>query len=149
MENSCRINGDRVFLTPISYDDCEDFISWRNSDYIKSRFIYQKDISVEQQKEWIRTKVETGRVAQFIVWDKKANQKVGCVYLQNIDKEKKDAEFGILIAENYGGKGFGSESAKLIIKHGFEELGLKKIYLRVANRRDHSYVESLNICNSY
>ncbi len=129
--NSKRIDGEKVFLTSITYDHCEDFISWRNSDYIKSRFIYQKDITLEEQKAWIKNKVETGRVAQFIIWDKNANKKVGCVYLQNIDSDKKDAEFGILIAEEFGGQGFGSESAKLIIKHGFEDLGLKKIYLRV------------------
>lgn len=131
MENNVRIDGEKVILTSITYDDCEDFINWRNSDYIKSKFIYQKDISLEEQKEWIRTKVETGQVAQFIIWDKNLNKKVGCVYLQNIDDNKKDAEFGILIAEGFGGMGFGSESAKLIIKYGFEKLGLKKIYLRV------------------
>ena len=131
MGNNIRIDGDKVFLTSITYDDCEDFIGWRNSTYIKSRFIYQKDITLDEQKEWIRTKVETGYVAQFIIWDKNANKKVGCVYLQNIDNTKKTSEFGILISEECGGRGFGSESAKLIIKYGFEKLGLEKIYLRV------------------
>ena len=33
--------------------------------------------------------------------------------------------------EEYGKRGLGSESTKLINKYGLEELGLKRIYLRV------------------
>jgi RimJ/RimL family protein N-acetyltransferase len=127
-----RIDGEKVFLTAITYDDCEDFIRWRNSEFIKSRFIYRKDITIEQQRKWIETKVLTGKVSQFIIWDKLDNKKIGSVYLQNIDKDKKEAEYGVLIGEKeYTGKGLGTESANLIIQYGFEQLGLEKIYLRV------------------
>ena len=138
-----RIEGERVFLTPISYDDCEDFIRWRNSDLIKSRFIYRKDLTVEDQRNWIKTKVETGQVAQFIIWDKEDNKKIGSVYLQKIDKEKKNCEFGILIGEpDYLNGGRGSEAARLINAYGFEQLGMKEIYLRVLASNDraiHAY----------
>ena len=138
-----RSEGEKVFLTPITYDDCEDFIRWRNSDLIKSRFIYRKDLTVEDQRNWIKTKVETGQVAQFIIWDKADNKKIGSVYLQKIDQEKKDCEFGILIGEkDYINGGRGSESARLINSYGFEHLGMNRIYLRVlANneRARHAY----------
>lgn len=131
MENKV-INGNLVYLTPMSYDDCEDFLRWRNSDFIKSFFIYRKDITVEEQKNWIREKVETGLVLQYIIWDKQANKKIGCVYIQNVDRESKNAEFGILIGEQeYVGGGRGTESAQLLIDYAFEKFGLEKIYLRV------------------
>lgn len=131
MENK-RIDGDRIFLTPITYDDCEDFVRWRNSDFIQSKFIYRKEITVEQQREWIKNKVETGEVAQFIIWDKADNKKIGSVYLQHIDNDNKKCEFGILIGEeDYVGAGRGSEANLLICKYGFEVLGMHKIYLRV------------------
>lgn len=127
-----RIDGEKVFLTAITYDDCEDFIRWRNSNFIKSRFIYRKDITIEQQRKWIETKVLTGKVAQFIIWDRLDNKKIGSVYLQNIDKTRKEAEYGVLIGEEeYTGRGLGTESANLIIRYGFEHLNLEKIYLRV------------------
>ncbi|SFN78271.1 Protein N-acetyltransferase, RimJ/RimL family [Pseudobutyrivibrio sp. UC1225] len=138
-----KIEGERVFLTPITYDDCEDYIRWRNSDLIKSRFIYRKDLTVEDQRNWIKNMVETGKVAQFIIWDKNDNKKIGSVYLQKIDQDKKDGEFGILIGEvDYLNGGRGSEAARLINRYGFEELGLKKIYLRVLASNDraiHTY----------
>lgn len=132
MEDNKRIEGARVFLTPITYDDCEDFIRWRNSDFIKSHFIYRKDLTIEDQKNWIKTKVETGQVIQFIIWDKVDNKKIGCVYIQKIDMDKKEGEFGILIGEeSYTGGGRGTESAKLINEYAFDKVGLKRIYLRV------------------
>lgn len=141
-----RIEGEKIFLTPITYDDCEDFIRWRNSDLIKSRFIYRKDLTVQDQRNWVKTKVETGEVAQFIIWDKRDNKKIGSVYLQKIDKEKKQCEFGILIGEpDYINGGRGREAAKLINNYGFTELGMNRIYLRVLadnERARHSYLNA-------
>ena len=127
-----RLEGEKVFLTPISYDDCEDFVRWRNSDFIRERFIYRKTFTVEDQIKWIKNKVEPGFVVQFIIWDKADNKKIGSVYLLNVNHESKDAEFGIMIGdEAYVGGGRGTESAKLIIEYGFKEIGLDRIMLRV------------------
>lgn len=130
MENKV-ILGEKVFLTQITIDDCEDFIRWRNSDFIRSYFIYRQDITLEEQQIWVRDKVDTGIVAQFVIWDRVDNKKIGCTYLQKIDKEKKEAEFGIFIGEQeYIGCGRGAEAAKKMIEFGFEKLGLERIYLR-------------------
>lgn len=132
MENKIRLEGKKVYLTSITYDDCEDFIKWRNSDFIKARFIYRKDLTIEEQNAWVKNKVETGEVIQFIIWDKEKETKIGCVYIQNIDLAKKEAEFGILIGNpSFIGGGRGTESAKLIIDYVFNILAIDRIYLRV------------------
>ena len=145
-ENASILRGRMVTLKPITYDDCEDFIGWRNSAFIKKHFIYRKDITLEEQRDWIKNKVETGLVVQFIIWDNKDNKKIGCVYLQNIDTIKKEAEYGILIGEEeYVGGGRGTESANLLVTYAFEYLGLEKIYLRVLKdniRAQKSYMKS-------
>lgn len=147
------LKGKKVTLKPITYDDCEDFIGWRNSAFIKKHFIYRKDITLEEQRNWIKNKVETGLVVQFIIWENKDNKKIGCVYLQNIDVDKKEAEFGILIGEEeYVGGGRGTESATLINTYAFEELGLERIYLRVLNnneRAQKSYVKAGFVLDDY
>ena len=136
-DNITILKGKKVTLKPITYDDCEDFICWRNSAFIKKHFIYRKDITLEEQKDWIKNKVETGLVVQFIIWDNRDNKKIGCVYLQNIDTNKKEAEFGILIGEEeYVGGGRGTESATLINKYAFEQLGIERIYLRVLKNNE-------------
>lgn len=152
MENKV-LKGDKVTLTPMDYCDCEDFIRWRNSDFIKSHFIYRKDIILEEQEAWIREKVKSGDVIQYIIWDNRDDKKIGCVYLQNIDKKQEKAEFGILIGEEeYIGEGRGTESAKLLIDYAFENLGLEQIYLRVLKdnaRAKHSYAKAGFEVNDY
>lgn len=127
-----KIMGQKVYLTPITYDDCEHFVAMRNSDLVKSRYIYRKDFTVEGQINWIKTKVETGEVAQFMIWDVADDKQIGSVLLQDIDTDNRTCELGIFIAyEDYLGGGRGREAAELIIKYGFEQLHMHKIYLRV------------------
>ncbi|MCD4705416.1 GNAT family N-acetyltransferase [bacterium] len=57
---------------------------------------------------------------------------IGHVGLYNIDHRAQNAEFAIMIGDNsYIGKGIGSKVSKLMLKIGFEELNLHRIYLSV------------------
>ena len=130
-----------VSIRPITYDDTEDIIRWRNCDYVRSRFIDQRLFTKEGHEEWLKTMVETGKVAQFIILlDDKA---VGSVYLRDIEYEEKSAEYGIFIGEeNARGKHVGTKAAKLILRYAFDELKLEKIFLRV-------YKDNLGAIKSY
>lgn len=74
-------------------------------------------------------------VVQYIIEKKTecgGSKAIGSVYYRNIDKKNKSAEYGIFIGEdNSRGKGYGSETAHLFIKFGFEKLKLHRIYLRL------------------
>lgn len=119
-----------VTIRPITYNDTEDIIRWRNSQYVNARFIDHRMFTRESHEAWLKTQVETGRVSQFIILlDGKG---VGSVYLRDIDRDKKEAEFGIFIGEESArGKGVGTKSAALILEYGFNELNLEKVFLRV------------------
>lgn len=119
-----------VTIRPITYDDTEDIIRWRNSDFVRSRFIDQRLFTKESHEYWLKNFVETGKVAQFIILlDGKG---VGSVYLRDIDPEERSAEYGIFIGEESArGKGVGTKSARLILEYAFCELKLEKIFLRV------------------
>ena len=119
-----------VTIRPITYDDTENIVKWRNSEYVNSRFIDRRLFTKESHEAWLKNYVETGKVAQFIIL--LDGEAVGSVYLRDIDPDKKEAEYGIFIGEeNARGKGVGTKSAKLILKYAFEELNLEKIFLRV------------------
>ncbi|MFG6338152.1 MAG: GNAT family N-acetyltransferase, partial [Lachnospiraceae bacterium] len=62
----------------------------------------------------------------------KACREIGSVYLRDIDREKKKAEYGIFIGEEDAlGRGYGVRAAKLMLEYGFNTLHLEKIFLRV------------------
>lgn len=119
-----------VSIRPITYDDTEKIIKWRNSDFVRSKFIYQDLFTKESHEKWMKNKVETGEVAQFIIVCD--NKDVGSVYLRDIDYDMKEAEYGIFIGEEKAlGCGIGTKSAKLIIEYAFNTLKLERLILRV------------------
>lgn len=123
---------DNIYLRPITREDTEMVLRWRNSAAVKQYFIYRKDITPEEHLNWLETKVQTGKVAQFIICLRENDLPIGSVYMQSIDHVHKNAEYGIFIGEEAArGKGCGSDAAKLAVQYAFEELQLHKLYLRV------------------
>lgn len=126
------ITGEHVVLRPITDADTDNIVRWRNSDHVRRNFIYQTLFTPESHRQWLREKVGTGIVEQFIIYSKAAGYDVGSVYLRDIDQTHRRAEFGIFIGEeSQMGRGIGSECIRLIVGYGFEQLHLHKIFLRV------------------
>lgn len=128
-----RLEGRNVLLLPIDREvDIENIVRWRNQPFVRDNFIYRELFTVESQKRWIETMVDTGRVSQFVIYAGQNKKAIGSVYLRDIDRQNEKAEYGIFIGEeDYLGRGYGSEAARLMIRYGFEKLRLHKIFLRV------------------
>ena len=56
---------------------------------------------------------------------------VGTISLKNLDWKALTAEYAICVKGNCQGKGYGAIATREILKKGFEELGLRRIYLNV------------------
>lgn len=110
--------------------DTEKIVNWRNQDWVCRNFIYQEPFTVEGHMHWIRTRVETGQVVQFIICLTDGRD-IGSVYLRDIDREQGTAEYGIFIGEEDAlGCGYGTAAAKEALVYAFTKLSLNKIYLR-------------------
>lgn len=134
-----------VFLRPIELEDAEKIVQWRNSEQVKQFFIYQNNLTVDNQKEWINTKVASGEVIQFIIMEKETQKGIGTVYLRDVDRCMNKAEYGIFIGEESArGNGYGTQVAKLMIKYAFEELNLHRLYLRVFQENERAIKSYLN-----
>lgn len=126
------MEGTKVLLRPIAHSDTDNIIRWRNSPWVQRYFIDRTPLTRQIHENWLKTRVETGRVAQFIIVDKASGADVGTVYLRDIDPANSHAEFGIYIGEvSARRQGLGSEAAALICRYGFDTLHLHRIYLRV------------------
>lgn len=121
-----------IFLRPMTYEDTDDIVSWRNSDAVRKNFIYQALFTRESHENWIRTMVETGKVVQMMICLKGTGKAVGSVYIRDIDHHHHKAEYGIFIGSaDCRGRGIGSAAAGLMIRYSFEELQLHRLFLRV------------------
>ncbi len=132
VKQDLRLVGTQIYLRPITVEDTDMVLKWRNDPQVVKNFIYRKPISREEHLNWIHEKVEKGLVIQFIVCDKENDKPLGCVYLQNFDTVCNKAEWGIFYGnEGAKGKGIGTESGKLLMHYAFHELKLHKVMGRV------------------
>ncbi len=121
-----------IYLRPMTVEDTDLIVSWRNQEAVRRNFIYQEPFTRESHENWIHTMVETGRVVQMIICETQGNRPVGSVYLRDIDRKHKKAEYGIFIGgQGARGKGYGTMAARLMIRYAFEEMGLHRLFLRV------------------
>lgn len=127
-----RINGEQINLRPITYNDTDLIVKWRQNKRVKNNFFFRGEITREVHEEWMKTKVETGEVVQFIIEEADSDRPIGSTYLRDINREIGKAEFGIFIGEDDAvGRGYGTEAAKLIVNYAFSNLKLHKVSLRV------------------
>lgn len=126
------IIGKNIILRPMTYEDTDCIVMWRNKERVRRNFIFREAFTPESHENWMRTKVETGSAVQFIICEKEGMRPIGSVYFRDVDMDKKEAEYGIFIGEDdAAGKGYGTEAAKLAVKYAFENMKLYKIILRV------------------
>lgn len=130
------LRGKGMYLRKMTEDDTDLIVKWRNQDFVRKNFIYQKPFTRQGHQNWIETMIKTGRVIQFIICTAE-DRPVGSVYLRDIDRDHNRAEYGIFIGEREAlGLGFGTQAARLMIRYSFEKLGLHKLMLRVLAGND-------------
>lgn len=123
--------GAKIYLRPMTNEDTDLIVSWRNQEAVRRNFIYQELFTRESHEQWIHTMVETGKVIQMVICETEGGRPVGSVYLRDIDRRHNKAEYGIFIGgEGARGKGYGTMAARLMIRYAFEELGLHRLFLR-------------------
>ena len=131
MNHRC-IEGERVLLRPISENDTENVLKWKNSPEVMQNFINMNLLTESAHMQWMEEQVNKGKVLQYIIHVKEEDKDIGSVYLRDIDRSNRVAEFGIFIGEMpEKSKGYGSESVQLLTEYGLGEYGLHKLFLRV------------------
>jgi len=132
MDKQLRIEGETIYLRPITTEDTEDVLEWRNSPEVVNNFIYKKRITVQEHTSWLENKVFTGKVHQFMICRKEDNASIGSVYIQNFDEENNKAEWGLFLdSDKTRSQGVGTQVGKLILDYAFGQLGLHKLHSRV------------------
>jgi RimJ/RimL family protein N-acetyltransferase len=72
--------------------------------------------------------VEAGRSVTFVIERKVDSAFSGIIEVRDIDREHSQAELSFWLAVETWGHGYMSEALKSIVRFGFEELGLNRLY---------------------
>jgi Acetyltransferases, including N-acetylases of ribosomal proteins len=126
------INGEKLSLRPITDADTEDIVRWRNDPEVWKYFLFREPFTPELHRAWLKNKVETGMVIQYMIVECESGHSVGSVYFRDVDEKNESAEYGIFIGEPWARRrGLGTETAKLFTRFGLEVLRLHRISLKV------------------
>ena len=129
------IESEHLVFRPITEEDTDMVLKWRNSEAVKNNFLYRKDITREEHTNWLNSRVRTGDVIQYIIIEKQGERPIGSVYFRDVDRTARKAEYGIFIGEpDARGLGYGNETAKRMARYFFEEMKFHKLSLRVLEK---------------
>ena len=105
--------GGEIYLRPITDEDTDLIVKWRNNPRVQSNVVFRERVTPELHRNWLRTRVEGRRdVVQWIIversGDRKKERPIGSVYFRDIDRDDMSAEYGVFIGEDDAvGHGYG------------------------------------------
>jgi RimJ/RimL family protein N-acetyltransferase len=105
---------------------------WANDPDIMRLMNRQRPVSASEHEAWFESIRQRDDCAFFAVETSEPAVHVGNVWLWAIEPRHHKAELRIVIGEpSARGKGVGTEAIELLCRHGFERLGLHRIYAHV------------------
>lgn len=124
-------------LREIQYEDLPLINKWRNDPeiiaWLGNNFLYiTKDVDADWYRNYLQHR---DKAVRFAIVENATNAMVGTAQLTDMHAINRAAEFSIAIGEKeYWNKGAGHTAIQMIIQHGFQDLNLHRIYLRVLAR---------------
>lgn len=126
--------GEKVVLRALEMDDLDMIMKFWNNLEIRQYLNTQIPMSRNKEKEWLERATrhdpwEDGGMV-LAIEDKDSREFLGTVSLFDISKQHKRAEFGIAIhnPDNLG-KGYGTDTTRVMLWIAFHILGLNSVYL--------------------
>ena len=132
-----KLNGDRLYLSPMQIEDAETYVRWLSDPRVTDGLGNTcRVMSVEDEREWIKKNAGTH---QFAIIRKADDQLLGNCGLHQVDGLRQCAEVGLFIGEaEHRGKGYGVEVLNLLLAHAFDTLNLNNVMLRVFSFNDNA-----------
>jgi len=132
MSHIKKLLGEKIYLSPMSLEDAEDFTKWINDRSVSDNtHSTAKTYNVETEREWIKNILDN-KEPTFSIVLKENDKLIGNCGLMNVKNIDGTAEIGIMIGEEENrDKGYGSEAIKLLLDFGFNVLKLHNIDLKV------------------
>ena len=126
------IAGKKCYLTGVRPESIETLRIWRNNPELRQYFRTYKEITKPMQAEWYRRGSNSSKQYDFEIRDLETGKLIGHTGLYYVDSIARKAEFAIYIGDmDFRGKGLGSDALRTLIKYGFQELNLNKIWCEV------------------
>ena len=135
-----KLTGDNIYLSPISFDDVEEYAEMVNDIKVSvglGYLSYTNIIDFESEKEFL---ISVKKEKMFAVRLLENDELLGNIGFNSLDIINRNGALGVLIGNpKYQRKGYGTEALKLILDYGFSFLNLRNISLSVFEYNEPAY----------
>ena len=137
------IRGDRLLLRPLTSRDIDALLAYRGREdvcrYVPFEPMTREGITERLTGQWARTEL-TGE-GQSLTLGAEVSQTgelAGDIILFWHSEEHAGGEIGYVFNPSLGGRGYATEAVSMMLRLGFEELGMHRIIARIDERNDPS-----------
>ncbi|CAA9575265.1 MAG: Acetyltransferase, GNAT family [uncultured Thermomicrobiales bacterium] len=124
------IVGERVALGPLRRDLIPTYLRWHNDFHVMRTFDTPRPKTLDWMTAWYERQAVGENALWFTVYEHAGGAPVGHTDLFDIDPRNRTATFGILIGAAAGrGKGYGTETTRLMLDYAFTAVGLHSVML--------------------
>ena len=130
------LKGKYVGLRAIEESDLSRLLLWRNQPNYRRFFREYRELSQVNQRNWFDSKVLNDKNTEmFSIVDVKTGELLGACGLCYIDWINRNADFSIYIGKDdlYIDEKYAIDAAQLMMKYGFEELNLHRLWAEIYN----------------
>lgn len=123
-----KIDGERIYLSPVSIDDAEIYTKWMNDETIcKNTNALTRIVPLQKEQEFLNQANDILAIVR-----KEDDELLGNISFGRVDYHNRNAEIGLFIGEMENRhKGYGTEALKLMLDYGFNQLNFHAITLNV------------------
>jgi RimJ/RimL family protein N-acetyltransferase len=129
------IKGTLVGLRAVERDDLRLLRDWRNNEEFRRNFREIRELNLAQQENWFdRTCINNPNDFMFTIVRLSDNKPIGACGLLYVNWVIRSADYSFYIGEDSAyidEMGYAEESATLLIKYGFQNLNLHKIWMEL------------------
>lgn len=129
------IEGAHVGLRAIAREDLAQLLIWRNRPQLRRYFREARELNMTQQLQWFECVVlgGTDRIRMFSIQRLADSRLIGACGLTTLDWPRRSGELSLYIGHDdlYCDGVLAPDATRLLLTHGFEELGLNRIWAEV------------------
>ena len=128
------IKGKKVYLRAVEREDLPKLQAWRNLEGFRKNFREHRELSSWHQEKWLEKVNSTSTDYMFAIVRASDQKLIGACGLLYINWIIRSGDFSFYIGEDekyIDQDGFAEEATQLLLKYGFEELNLNKVWMEL------------------
>ncbi len=124
--------GEKIYLRPLERDDAPTLLPWVNDPDVIATLIMYTPKNLQSEIDFIERAYKSDTDIVLGIALKGSDKLIGTTGLHRIDWKNRHCMFGILIGDKTEwGKGYGTETTRLMVNYAFGTLGMHRVWLHV------------------